>query len=689
MSETPSIQNDFIIQLTSVIEQNMSNEQFGVSELANQMNMSRSNLLRKVKRETNLSVSQLISQVRLKKAMDLLLSSSLNVSEVSHEVGFNSPSYFIKCFREYYGFPPGEAGGKHVSGTPQITHEFEHAHNASKMRTVVLITVVAIVALAATLLLIYRSGKLWTGTREEKSIVVLPFKNESSDSSNVYLINGLMESTLSNLQKIRELKVLSRTSAEKYRNSTKSIPEMASELHATYFIEGSGQKIGDEILLNIQLIEGSTDTHLWSKQYKRKAKDIFTLQQEIAKNVAEEIEVIITPDEQKILAKNPTENLEAYDQFLKGREELYGGGTQNLERAITYLKKAIELDPKFAMAYGEAVISYYYLDLFQTHKTYSTEMGVYAEKAMLLDPKIAESLIAKGLYYIHEKQNDEAVPYLEKALEVNPGSGLVLHFLTEYYNINNPNTGKYLKYAIMGVELERGSEDSVNLSYKYLQLCNALLQTGFLDESKKYINQCLAYNPKNPFGYIWIFVDYAKTKDLRTTKQLLLEELKKDTTRLDVMLQVGTLCYVMRDYDEAYQYLKRFADMREARHLEIFKNEDLMIAKVFAMHDDKEKSAQFVQSFKAFADSDQSIYKNMHLCIYYCYQGDIPKAMEHFRLFSKEDNVQYWILLLEREPNIEPIVNNPEFRKIFAEIQRKFWANHDKIKAELENSGLL
>lgn len=110
MADSGPIENDFLSQLTVIIEKNISNELFGVSELADEMNMSRSNLLRKVKKETKLSVSQLISQVRLKRAMETLRKSSLSVSEVSHQVGFNSTSYFIKCFREYYGFPPGEVG---------------------------------------------------------------------------------------------------------------------------------------------------------------------------------------------------------------------------------------------------------------------------------------------------------------------------------------------------------------------------------------------------------------------------------------------------------------------------------------------------------------------------------------------------------------------------------------------------
>ena len=115
-----------------------------------------------------------------------------------------------------------------------------------------------------------------------------------------------MESTLNNLQQIKDLRVISRTSTEKYRHVARSIPEMASELSVRYFVEGSGQKMGDQIVLNIQLIDGPNDKHLWAKQYRRETNDIFALQQEIAKDVAQEIQAIITPEEAERLEKIPT-----------------------------------------------------------------------------------------------------------------------------------------------------------------------------------------------------------------------------------------------------------------------------------------------------------------------------------------------------------------------------------------------
>ncbi|MEJ0057750.1 MAG: helix-turn-helix domain-containing protein [Bacteroidota bacterium] len=523
MPDSSPATNDFLNQVTAIVEENISNEQFGVSELADAMSMSRSNLLRKVKKLTSLSVSQLISQVRLKRAMTLLRTTSLNVSEVSHQVGFGSTSYFIKCFREYYGYPPGEAGKKSEAEINPV-----HADQPARSKNYFLWgSVVLVLALVIGTIAYYKISSSAVH-HVEKSIAVLPFKNDSNDSTNVYLINGLMEATLNNLQQIKDLRVTSRTSTEKYRNTSRSIPEMAKELNVSYFVEGSGQKIGDRILLNIQLIEARTDRHLWAKQYRRESKDIFELQQEIAKNIAEEIEVIITPEEEKKITKKPTDNLVAYDLFLKGKDLFYKSSEEDLKAAIPYFKKAIEEDNRFALAYANAVMVYYYLDIFHTEKKYSAEISTYADKALLYDPKLEESLLAKGLAFAHKREYELAAPYLERALEENPNSGLAVHFLTEFYSIHIPNTGKYLEYALKGVKLDAGGTDSATTSFKYFHLSNALMQTGFVDESIGYIDKSLQYNPNNPFSrYVSVLFRYVKNKDLALTRKLIIEELNK------------------------------------------------------------------------------------------------------------------------------------------------------------------
>lgn len=684
MLDSHAIENDFLGQITSIIEKNMSNEQFGVSELADEMNMSRSNLLRKVKKHTSLSVSQLISQARLKRAMELLRTSSLNVSEVSHQVGFNSTSYFIKCFREFYGYPPGEVGKR----DEPLNDAARAPLHSGKINRLVKISVGLAIALGVG----FTAYFMWPSSGApalERSIAVLPFKNDSNDSTNVYLINGLMEAILNNLQKIEDLKVISRTSAEKYRNTSRTIPEMSKELNANYFVEGSGQKIGDQILLNIQLIEGTTDRHLWSQEYKRKAGDIFELQREIAKNIAEEIQAIITPEEAQQIEKNPTENLVAYDLFLKGRDLFNKGGNANLEKAISYYKRAIEQDPEFALAYAEAALVYFYLDYFKAEKQYASEINNYADKALLFDSKLANSLVAKAVYYMHEKQYDQAGPYFEKALEYSPNSVMVINFLSDFYNNYNPNTARYLEYALKGVRLNIASLDSVSASYNYLHLSNALIQTGFVDEALANIDKAIAYNPENPYSYVRIYILFARDKDVERTKQLLIKALSRDTTRLDILQEVAKVHYLTRDYEGAYRYYKKFIALRQALKLDIYRHESMKIAYVLDKVGRKEESEEYLRIFKQYADNDRTIYKHLNLAGYYAYLGDTQKSIEHMKLFSKEDNFQYWILLYDDDPITETIKNNPEFKETMNEIETRFWNTHKKIRVTLEEKGLI
>jgi TolB-like protein/AraC-like DNA-binding protein/Tfp pilus assembly protein PilF len=682
MSEAPLIENDFISQLTAIVEKNIANENFGVSELADEMNMSRSNLLRKVKKETKLSVSQLINQVRLKNAMEMLRKSSLNVSEVSHQVGFNSTSYFIKCFREYYGYPPGEVGKRDI--TEPVTGTLPEKKYRYPVPAIV---AVGVVILASAITFFYfNSGK---SSPIGKSIAVLPFKNDSNDSSNVYLINGLMESTLNNLQQINGLKVVSRTSAEKYRNTDKSILEMAKELNVNYFVEGSGQKIGDRILLNIQLIEASTDRHLWSKQYRRESKDIFELQQEIAKNIAKEIQIIITPEEEQRIEKVPTDDLIAYDFFLKGKDLFHKSTSQSLRDAIPYFNQAIERDNEFALAYANAVMVYYYLDVFSLDKKYAHEITSYADKAMLYDSKSGESLIAKALSFATQKEYESAILFFEKALQYYPNHGLVIHFLTEFYSIHVPNSRKYLEYAILGATHDMSSLDSAGKSFKYFHLANGLMQNGFIEEAQHYMNISLSYDSNNYFAcYVSAYVSFAKSKDLKQTQELLLKELRKNANRLDILQEVAKVTFYMRDYKEAYVYYEKYLKLKEMYRMDLFSSEELKIAVVLDKLGHHDKSIQFAKKFKEFAENNRSMYKNLLIGSYYAYQKDNKKAIEYLKLFSNENNFQYWILFMEMDPIFDQLKEEPEFKEVIQVIHSKFWDTHNEIKFSLQEKPL-
>ncbi len=685
MPDPQPIANDFLEKITEIIGENISNEQFGVSELAEATNMSRSNLLRKVKKLTGLSVSQFIRQVRLKKAMGILQERSLTVSEVSWQVGFSSTSYFIKCFREQYGYPPGE-----VSKQDFKEEETETEEEVPRKKTrIIFVSAAILVVLLGSLFILFNPFS--KKAAQDKSIAVLPFKNNSNDSTNVYFINGLMESLLNNLQKIEDLRVISRTSVEKYRNSSKTIPEIARELNVRYFIEGSGQKIGNQVMLHIQLIEASNDTHLWAEQYNRETKDIFNLQMEVAQNIAERIQAIITPEEKERMAKPPTDNLVAYDYFLKGLEPFNAGTREGLDAAIPLFEKAIENDPEFAQAYANLAIAYYFLDLFQAEKKFSRLINNYADKALFYDDQLSAALLAKAFFYMSSGENKLAEPYLQKALEYSPNSAFVINTLSDFYDSRIPDTQKYLEYALKGTQIDVASNDSTSTSYLYLHLSNALIQSGFVEEAEKYINQSIQFNPQNLFSaYVKPYILYAKDKDLEALKNGLIKVHKRDTSRIDIIQEIAKVYYYMRNYPAAYRYYKKFLAIKNALNLDVYRFENAKIGFVLNEVGQKEQANAFFEDYFQYAQNDQSLYKDLSLAVYYAHTNQIEQAMSHFRKFAQQDNFHYWtILFLDKDPLLDNIKNLPEFKRIFKEMENRFWRNHRKLKASLKGKGLI
>jgi len=685
MSNT-TFNGEFIKQAEAVILDNISDEQFGVSELADIMNMSRSSLLRKIKKQTELSASQFIRQIRLQKSMDLLKTTSLNVSEISYQVGFGSTSYFIKCFREHYGHPPGEIG-KGILKTEDIQISFWKQHLQK------IITGVSLVIIVASFFYFNKTAvdSEVNQAEIEKSIAVLPFKNESNDSSNLYFVNGLMESSLKNLQKIEDLRVVSRTSVEKYRDAKMNIPEIAEELNVNYLVEGSGQRIGDQVLLNIQLIETSSDTPVWVEQYSHKLIDIFELQNEVAKKIADAIEATITPSELEQIDKKPTESLIAYDYYLQALDPFYTRTRDGLKEAIPLFEKALDHDPQFALAYANIAISYYHLDIFQKKKQYTDLINNNADKALLYDAKSDISLIAKALFYMHNDEYRLALPHLEKALEYNPNSSDVVQLLGLFYARITPDTAKYLKYALKGIQLDIAANDSVTKSFIYLTLSNALIQTGFVDEAMKYIDKSLNFDPDNYYApYVKAFIVYAKDRDIDRTKQALIRELNKDTTRLDILQEVAKMHYFQEDYEGAFVYYQKFVNAKKKNNLVMFPEEDIKIGMVYKKMGLDEEASNFFKAYAEYCENDQSIYKAASTAVKYVYEGKLDLAIEQFNIFATQDNYQYWVpLFIEKDPLIKPLKNHPEYEKTMQKIKDRFWENQAQLKKYLVDNGLL
>ncbi len=265
----------------------------------------------------------------------------------------------------------------------------------------------------------------------EKSIAVLPFENLSEDKSNAYFADGIQDEILTRLSKIADLKVISRTSTQRYKDTSQNLSEIAKQLGVANLLEGSVQKTNDQVRVNVQLIRAANDSHLWAETFDRKLTDIFSVESEVAKAIADQLRAHLSGQEEQVIAARPTDNPEAYDAYLRGLAYTLKTGPSPADAlgAQKYLKEAVRLDPNFALSW--ALLSYVdalgYLTLnLQPTVALREEARQAAETALTLQPNLGEAIVAKGYYhYACLKDYDTAVRYFEQARQFLPNSSQI------------------------------------------------------------------------------------------------------------------------------------------------------------------------------------------------------------------------------------------------------------------------
>jgi TolB-like protein len=265
----------------------------------------------------------------------------------------------------------------------------------------------------------------------EKSIAVLPFENRSREPDNAYFAEGIQDEILTRLSKIADLKVISRTSTQRYKSAPENLPEIAKQLGVANILEGSVQKSGDVVRVNVQLIKAINDSHLWADTFDRKLTDLFSVESEVAKAIADQLRAHITGREEQVIAAKPTDNAKAYDAYLRGLA--YNVNTAytpaNALGAQKYLREAVRLDPKFALAWALLSIADargYITQSLQPTAELREETRKAAETALALQPNLGEALMAEGNYhYACLKDYDTAVRYFEQARQLLPNSSQI------------------------------------------------------------------------------------------------------------------------------------------------------------------------------------------------------------------------------------------------------------------------
>jgi TolB-like protein/Flp pilus assembly protein TadD len=267
----------------------------------------------------------------------------------------------------------------------------------------------------------------------EKSIAVLPFENLSGDPNNAYFTEGVQEEILTRLSKIADLKVISRTSTQRFKSSPDNLPQIAKQLGVANILEGSVQKAADQVRVSVQLINAASDAHLWAESFDRKLTDIFAVETDIAKAIAETLRVRLTGAEQQQLAKRPTENLKAFQYYMQGRGYTQRRTREDLLEAVRYCEKAIEEDRNYALAYAGLTDAYQQLGVYGYIAPIEGRRKAEeaARKALALDQNLAEAHVAFGQVYVAFAPSNFSLGdrELRHAIELSPSLALAHFYL--------------------------------------------------------------------------------------------------------------------------------------------------------------------------------------------------------------------------------------------------------------------
>ena len=426
------------------------------------------------------------------------------------------------------------------------------------------------------------------------SIAVLPLENMMGDSEQDYFVEGMHDALITELSKIGALKVISRTSAMRYKGSDKSLPEIARELGVDAVLEGSVLRVGERVRVAAQLIHAATDEHLWADNFDRELNDILALHSEVARAVAREIRIAVTPEEEARLARVRRVDPEAHETYLKGRYYSSGVTVEGLEKSIDYFQQAIAKDPTYALAYVglarayRGIASSRAFGLENHSKIPPTEAWAKARaaatRALQLDETLAEAHAELGSILLETDWNwTEAEKEFKRALELNPNHSDI-HTRYGRYLRAVGRTEEALKERIRALELdplEMNRIRGVGVQYIFARR---------FDEAAEYLRKALALNPDDFVLHFWLTYAYEG-------KGLYEEAAAERVKRLTLQQEVELADMFMRIYEkEGYQAAVTFLDQNIVdEELKRPRRDSYLLAYTYARLGEKDKAFQWLE----------------------------------------------------------------------------------------------
>jgi len=534
----------------------------------------------------------------------------------------------------------------------------------------------------------------------EKSIAVLPFVNDSPDKENEYFCNGMMDEILNNLQKIKDFRVLSRTSVEQYRGTSKpTIPKIAKALDVNYIVEGSVQKYGNTFRLRVQLIAANNEKHLWGESYEQKiesVEDIFRIQNQIAQTISNELKVIITPEEKQLIEKTPTGNLTAYDLYLKASDyQKDYRETRNIssyQTAVNLYKTSIEIDSAFARAYSGLARIYYDRYYWESYfkESFLDSCLVLTNIALSFYNKLDEAYYIKGQYYQSSGHIKEALDNYDKALQFNPN-----YFMA--YSSKGYLLTSVIKDYVKGIDnlqkaltLISGNEQPAllrTLGYRYMEV-------GFIDKAKEYYQEAFALdgNKATYFNNL-AWMEFA----LENFDEAL--NLAKKAYEIDTSSIINLMYYevVSGHNDEAYiqaQKQDKYYKTSGVLNLQASHRIGYFFWKAGQNEDVRNYFNQQIkyceESIKLNRNIAQWGAAQYDMAMSYAFLGDKVKAYQYLDEIDKLNFYPlWWVSYAKHNPFMISISNEEQYQKLLHNMETKYQAEHERVTKWWEENNML
>ncbi len=534
---------------------------------------------------------------------------------------------------------------------------------------------------------------------QEKSIAVLPFISLSSDPEKQYLADAVMDAVLLHLSKIEKLRVITRTSVERYRHTTMTIPEIAVELNVQHILEGSFQKYGEQANLIVQLSNAQkNEDHLWAKEYTRDWSDIFKVQSQVAQNIAHELKAVITPEEKQIIEKIPTTNLTAYDFYQRGREELIRYQLdQSLKGALSkaeyFFFKAIEYDSMYAQAYtGLADVFWkrHYWDIFMSQNLVDSVLS-YVNTALALDEQLGEAYVLRGNYYRLNYNRERAIVEYRKAIKYDPNLGEAYWQMGQLHEHDDllESINNFHKAA----SLLRGSR----LPQVTRRMGRAYAIAGLKEEAINYTTEALKLDGDSAafYGLLMEIEDGAGNPEKSIEFGLKANSL--DSTNSWVVYLLAIQHMFLGKNEEYLKYMKA-----HLRQIDLLKNPSpftmFRIGHAYWVNGFKNEAERRFKTAQKFYDEmlglgrhfSQDLHTFYNLAAINAFLGNREKAYEYLQIVNEKQRMPRWMVKdINHDPLFDSLRNEPEFRKVVKDVEKKYQAEHERVKNRLAHEGII